>query len=113
MFTPSIFEAGRAIQPSGRGELEITDAIQHLVDSGRRVDSHVVHGWWKDTGQVQDMLDANRLILDDVEEHHGGTESEARVEGRVYISEGATVERSTVRGPAVIGRGARVIDSYV
>src|SRR4051794_29026169 len=113
MFTSAVFDAGKAIKPSGRGELEITDAIQHLVDSGRRVDSHVVHGWWKDTGQVQDMLDANRLILDDVEEHHGGTETEARVEGRVYISEGATVERSTVRGPDVIGRGARVIDSYV
>src|SRR4051794_4738697 len=113
MFTPAIFDAGKAIEPSGRGELEITDAIQHLVDSGRRVDSHVVHGWWKDTGQVQDMLDANRLILDDVAEHHGGEERESRVEGRVYISEGAVVEGSTIRGPAVIGRGARITDSYV
>jgi glucose-1-phosphate thymidylyltransferase len=113
MFTSAIFEAGKAIKPSGRGELEITDAIQHLVDSGLRVDSHVVHGWWKDTGQVQDMLDANRLILDEVDEHHGGTETDARVEGRVYISEGATVERSTIRGPAIIGRGARVVDAYV
>ena len=113
MFTSSIFDAGKAIKPSGRGELEITDAIQHLVDSGMRVDSHVVHGWWKDTGQVQDMLDANRLILDDIEEHHGGDERDSRVEGRVYVSEGAVVERSTIRGPAIIGRGARVVDSYV
>jgi glucose-1-phosphate thymidylyltransferase len=113
MFTNSIFDAGKAIKPSGRGELEITDAIQHLVDSGLRVDSHVVHGWWKDTGQVQDMLDANRLILDDIEEHHGGDERDSRVEGRVYVSEGAVVERSTIRGPAIIGRGARVVDSYV
>jgi glucose-1-phosphate thymidylyltransferase len=113
MFTSSIFDAGKAIKPSGRGELEITDAIQHLVDSGLRVDSHVVHGWWKDTGQVQDMLDANRLILDDIEEHHGGDERDSRVEGRVYVSEGAVVERSNIRGPAVIGRGARVVDSYV
>jgi glucose-1-phosphate thymidylyltransferase len=113
MFTNSIFDAGKAIKPSGRGELEITDAIQHLVDSGMRVDSHVVHGWWKDTGQVQDMLDANRLILDDIEEHHGGDERDSRVEGRVYVSEGAVVERSTIRGPAIIGRGARVVDSYV
>jgi glucose-1-phosphate thymidylyltransferase len=113
MFTNSIFDAGKAIKPSGRGELEITDAIQHLVDSGMRVDSHVVHGWWKDTGQVQDMLDANRLILDDIAEHHGGEERDSRVEGRVYVSEGAVVERSTIRGPAVIGRGARVVDSYV
>jgi glucose-1-phosphate thymidylyltransferase len=113
MFTHSIFDAGKAIEPSGRGELEITDAIQHLVDSGLRVDSHVVHGWWKDTGQVQDMLDANRLILDEVTEHHGGEEAEARVEGRVHVSEGAIVERSTIRGPAIIGRGARIADSYV
>jgi len=113
MFTPKIFDAGKAIEPSGRGELEITDAIQHLVDSGLRVDSHVVHGWWKDTGQVQDMLDANRLILDEVEENHSGTEIDARVEGRVCVSEGATVERSTIRGPAIIGRGARVTDAYV
>jgi glucose-1-phosphate thymidylyltransferase len=113
MFTSSIFDAGKSISPSGRGELEITDAIQHLVDSGLRVDSHVVHGWWKDTGQVQDMLDANRLILDDIEEHHGGEEVESRVEGRVYVAERALIERSTIRGPAVIGRGARVVDSYV
>src|SRR3954453_4546865 len=113
MFTSSIFDAGKAIEPSGRGELEITDAIQHLVDSGMRVDSHVVHGWWKDTGQVQDMLDANRLILDDIEEHHGGSETDSRVEGRVYVSEGAVIERSNIRGPAVIGRGARITDAYV
>jgi glucose-1-phosphate thymidylyltransferase len=113
MFTSSIFDAGKAIKPSGRGELEITDAIQHLVDSGLRVDSHVVHGWWKDTGQVQDMLDANRLILDDIAEHHGGTETESRVEGRVYVAEGAVIERSNIRGPAIVGAGARVVDSYV
>jgi glucose-1-phosphate thymidylyltransferase len=113
MFTSAIFDAGKAIKPSGRGELEITDAIQHLVDSGMRVDSHVVHGWWKDTGQVQDMLDANRLILDEVEEHHGGTETDSRVEGRVCIAEGAVVEGSTIRGPAIVGRGARIVDSYV
>ncbi len=113
MFTNAIFDAGKAIEPSGRGELEITDAIQHLVDSGKRVDSHVVHGWWKDTGQVQDMLDANRLILDEVAERHDGSETDSKVEGRVHVSEGAVVERSTIRGPAIIGRGARVTDSYV
>jgi glucose-1-phosphate thymidylyltransferase len=113
MFTSSIFDAGKAIQPSGRGELEITDAIQHLVDTGRRVDSHIVHGWWKDTGQVQDMLDANRLILDDIEEQLDGELIESRVEGRVTVAAGAVLERSTVRGPAVIGRGARIIDSYI
>ena len=113
MFTPSIFEAGRAIEPSWRNELEITDAIQHLVDSGKRVDSHIVHGWWKDTGQVQDMLDANRLILDDLEEQLDGELHDSKVEGRVSVAEGAVLERSTVRGPAVIGRGARITDSYI
>ena len=62
MFTPAIFEAARSIEPSWRNELEITDAIQILVDGGARVDPHIVQGWWKDTGQVQDMLEANRLI---------------------------------------------------
>src|SRR3954454_20649197 len=71
MFTPAIHNAARSIEPSWRDELEITDAIQHLIDSGMRVDRQIVSGWWKDTGQVQDMLDANRLILDDISEHHG------------------------------------------
>jgi glucose-1-phosphate thymidylyltransferase len=83
MFTPAIFEAARSIEPSWRHELEITDAIQALVDSGLRVDPHIVHGWWKDTGQVQDMLEANRLILDDVVERLDGELVESRVEGRV------------------------------
>ena len=108
MFTPSIFEAARAIEPSGRGELEITDAIQRLVDGGRRVDPHIVHGWWKDTGQVQDMLEANRLILDDLVEQVDGELVDSRVEGRVAIAEGAVLERATVRGPAIVGRGSRI-----
>ena len=114
MFTPAIFEAARAIEPSARGELEITDAIQHLVDSGRRVDPHIVHGWWKDTGQVHDMLEANRLILDEIEERlEGDMCPESRVEGRVAIDPGAKLERAIVRGPAVIGAGARIIDAYI
>src|SRR5918995_2038033 len=113
MFTPSIFEAARAIEPSWRGELEITDAIQTLVDRGRRVDPHIVHGWWKDTGQVQDMLEANRLILDDLMERVDGELVDTRVEGRVQIEKGARLERSTVRGPAVIGAGARITDAYI
>ena len=67
MFTPLIHEAARAIEPSARGELEITDAIQWLVDGGKRVESHVVRGWWKDTGRLDDMLEANRLILETIE----------------------------------------------
>jgi glucose-1-phosphate thymidylyltransferase len=113
MFTPAIFEAARSIQPSGRGELEITDAIQALVDGGRRVDPHIVHGWWKDTGQVQDMLEANRLILDDLMEQVDGELVDSRVEGRVVIAEGARLERTTVRGPAIVGRGSRLTDAYI
>ncbi len=113
MFTPAIFEAARAIQPSGRGELEITDAIQTLVDSGKRVDPHIVHGWWKDTGQVQDMLEANRLILDDLEERIDGECIDSRVEGRVVIEKGARLERATVRGPAIVGAGSRITDAYI
>ena len=113
MFKPSVFEAARAIEPSARGELEITDAIQWLVDSGRGVDPHVVHGWWKDTGQVQDMLEANRLILDDLAERDEGELVDSRTEGRVAIEPGATLTRSTVRGPAIIGAGSQITDAYI
>ncbi len=113
MFTPAIFDAARSIEPSGRGELEITDAIQALVDRGLRVDPHIVHGWWKDTGQVQDMLEANRLILDDLSPRMEGELVDSRVEGRVAVEEGALLERTTVRGPAIIGRGARLTDAYI
>jgi glucose-1-phosphate thymidylyltransferase len=113
MFTPSIFEAARAIKPSGRGELEITDAIQQLVDGGLRVDPHIVHGWWKDTGQVQDMLEANHLILDDLEERIEGELIDSRVDGRVVVEPGARLERATVRGPAIIGAGAVLRDAYI
>ena len=113
MFTPVIFDAARSIEPSWRGELEITDAIQQLVDSDRRVDPHVVDGWWKDTGQVLDMLEANRLILDDIEERVEGELVETRVEGRVAIEAGARLERTTVRGPAIIGAGSVLRDAYI
>jgi glucose-1-phosphate thymidylyltransferase len=113
MFTSCVFEAARAIRPSGRGELEITDAIQHLVDAGAAVDPHIVRGWWKDTGQVQDMLEANRLILDDLDERLEGELLDSRLEGRVVVEHGAVVERATIRGPAIIGAGSRVADSYI
>jgi glucose-1-phosphate thymidylyltransferase len=113
MFTPAIHQAAKSIEPSWRDELEITDAIQHLIDTGLRVDPHIVRGWWKDTGQVQDMLDANRLILDDLGEQIDGELVESRVEGRVVIAAGARLERSTVRGPAIIGSGTRLVDAYV
>ena len=113
MFTAAVFEAARAIEPSARGELEITDAIQHLVNTGLRVDPHIVRGWWKDTGHVQDMLEANRLILDDIEECVDGELIDSRVEGRVRIETGARLERTTVRGPAIIGRDSELTDAYI
>jgi glucose-1-phosphate thymidylyltransferase len=113
MFTASIFDAARSIEPSWRGELEITDAIQALVDQGLRVDPHIVHGWWKDTGQVQDMLEANQLILDDLATSVDGELIDSRVEGRVVIAEGARLERATVRGPAIVGRGTTITDAYI
>jgi glucose-1-phosphate thymidylyltransferase len=113
MFTPLIHAAARAIAPSGRGELEITDAIQHLVDSGARVEPHVVKGWWKDTGRLEDMLEANRLILDTIAGRVEGELVDSQCNGRVIVEAGARLERSTVRGPAIVGAGARLVDAYV
>lgn len=114
LFQPAIFEAARALEPSWRGELEITEAIQSLIDDGHRVQSEVVRGWWKDTGQLADMLEANRLVLEEIETRIEGTvDEESRVEGRVVLESGATLTRSVVRGPAVIGAGACVEDAYI
>jgi glucose-1-phosphate thymidylyltransferase len=113
MFTPAIHDAARAIVPSARGELEITDAIQHLVDSDRRVEPHIVVGWWKDTGRLDDLLEANRLVLDRLEARVQGELVDSSCDGRVVVEPGARLERSTVRGPAVIGAGARLVDCYV
>jgi glucose-1-phosphate thymidylyltransferase len=113
MFTPTVHDAARAIEPSGRGELEITDAIQHLVDGGRRVEAHIVKGWWKDTGRLEDMLEANRLVLDTIESRVDGELVDADIHGRVVVEDGARLERSSVRGPAVIGAGARLTDCYI
>jgi glucose-1-phosphate thymidylyltransferase len=113
MFTPAIHDAARAISPSGRGELEITDAIQHLVDQGMRVEPHIVRGWWKDTGRLEDMLAANRLVLDTIVGNVSGELIESQVDGRVVIEPGARLERCAVRGPAIIGAGARLRDCYV
>jgi glucose-1-phosphate thymidylyltransferase len=113
MFTAGIHDAARAIDPSARGELEITDAIQYLVDSGARVEPHIVRGWWKDTGRLDDMLEANRLVLDTIETRVDGDLIDSQVDGRVIVEAGARLERSTVRGPAIIGAGARLTDAYV
>jgi glucose-1-phosphate thymidylyltransferase len=113
MFKPGILAAADSIKPSARGELEITDAIQALIDDGRRVEPHIVRGWWKDTGRLEDMLEANRLVLEDLESRVDGELVDSRVEGRVVVEEGARLERTLVRGPAVIGAGTRIADSYV
>jgi glucose-1-phosphate thymidylyltransferase len=113
MFTARIHDAARAIQPSARGELEITDAIQHLVDAGLRVEPHIVQGWWKDTGRLEDMLEANQLILDNIVRSVEGELIDSQVEGRVVVERGARLERTKVRGPAVIGAGAQLRDCYV
>ncbi len=113
MFTAGIHDAARAIEPSARGELEITDAIQHLVNEGRRVEPHIVRGWWKDTGRLEDMLEANRLVLDRIEPRMEGELIDAQCDGRVVVEPGARLERTTVRGPAIIGAGARITDAYI
>lgn len=113
LFTSSIFDAAKKLEPSWRGEYEITDAIQGLVDGGLRVEPHVVTGWWKDTGQLADMLEANRLVLDALDSDIQGDVIDSKIEGRVVIQAGATVERCHIRGPVVICSGATVRDAYI
>ncbi|HZN14712.1 MAG TPA: glucose-1-phosphate thymidylyltransferase [Acidimicrobiales bacterium] len=114
LFSNKIHEAVRAIPPSARGELEITDAIQWLIDQGLTVKWRELGGWWIDTGKLTPLLEANRLMLETIETRVAGKVDEAsRLEGRVVIEKGAEIVNSTVRGPAIIGAGARIIDSYV
>jgi glucose-1-phosphate thymidylyltransferase len=114
LFSPAIFEAARKLEPSWRGEYEITEAIQALIDAGQTVRSEVVRGWWKDTGQLADMLEANRLVLEEIElDVQGEVDAGSRVEGRVVLAPGAKLTRSVVRGPAVIGAGAKIEDAYI
>jgi glucose-1-phosphate thymidylyltransferase len=113
LFSPAIFEAARALEPSWRGEYEITEAIQVLIDDGHSVRSEVVRGWWKDTGRLADMLEANRLVLEEIDTRLDGVIDNSKVEGRVIVEKGAEVAGSVVRGPAVIGAGARIEDAYI
>jgi glucose-1-phosphate thymidylyltransferase len=114
MFRPSIHKAVRAIEPSARGELEITGAIDWLIQGGYDVQSHMVTGYWKDTGRLQDMLECNRQVLEGLEPSNGGLVDEhSHIVGRVVVQEGASIIRSTVRGPAIIGPRTQVVDSYI
>jgi glucose-1-phosphate thymidylyltransferase len=114
LFDASVHEAVRSIQPSARGELEITDAIQWLVDHGHSVRAELLTGWWIDTGKLTPLLEANRLLLERIEHAVNGKIDDASVlAGRVRLDAGAQVISSQIRGPVVIGAGARIVDSYI
>jgi len=114
MFDRTVFEAVNGIKPSARGELEITDTIQYLVDHGHDVRCEVAGGCWIDTGKMDDILDANRAILEGLEPASAGKVDEAsRVEGRVVLQEGCEVVNSVIRGPSIIGERTRIVNSYV
>ena len=108
VFSPAVFDVVERLEPSWRGELEITDAIQTLIDEGGAVDSLVIEGWWKDTGKPEDILNANRLVLDDrrgsMIANDGGIETATQITGHVDIDESAVIEDGAViRGPVSIG----------
>ncbi|HXI12609.1 MAG TPA: sugar phosphate nucleotidyltransferase [Thermoanaerobaculia bacterium] len=106
--------AVKAIRPSWRNELEITDAIQWLVDQGLIVHPHIVKGWWKDTGKIDDMLEANRTVLDMKEYDVRGIHDEhSRIEGKVVVEEGVEITDSVIRGPVIIGRNSRISHAFV
>ncbi|MEW9534394.1 glucose-1-phosphate thymidylyltransferase [Microbispora sp. NPDC049125] len=114
LFTAAVHEAVAELKPSWRGELEITDAIQWLIDAGHRVESTVISGYWKDTGNVTDMLEVNRLVLESLDPAvRGKVDGASELIGRVLVEEGAVVRGSRIVGPAVVGPGTRVTDSYV
>ena len=113
-FTKEIFDVIEDLKPSWRGELEITDAIQGLIDRGREVEYKIIEGWWKDTGTPKDILEANSFLLDEYAERRiEGEVRDSSVDGRVIIEKGALVENSTVRGPAYIGKGTKIMNSYI
>ena len=114
MFDANVFKAVEAIRPSARGELEITDAIQWLVENKFAVHPYVHTGWWIDTGKPIDMLAANDYVLEELTPRVDGTvDAASRVDARVTIEKGAVVQNSTIRGPSIIGENARVINAYI
>ena len=114
LFDKTVHDAVRSITPSQRGELEITDALQWLIDHHHPVAHEILEGWWIDTGKKDPLLHCNRLVLDTIESRVDGTvDADSRVEGRVVIEAGARLERTVVRGPAIIGAGSVLVDTYV
>ncbi len=115
LFNERIHTAIKQIKPSWRGELEITDAIQKMIDTDRKVGSHILKGWWLDTGKKDDMLEANRVVLDDllVRDIQGKIDSNSRVAGRVAIGKGTEIINSRVRGPVSISEGCKIINSFI
>lgn len=114
MFDPTVFEAVNNIQPSARGELEITDAIQYLLDHNYSIHAHELQSWWFDTGKMEDMLEVNRLVLDDLKPSiEGYVDSDSQVLGKVTIARTAEVINSVIRGPVIIGEHTRIVNSYI
>ncbi len=112
-FKPVILEACKRIKPSWRNELEITDAIQWLIDNGYEVGWTKVQGWWKDTGKPEDILEANRLILDDIKTKNEGTAESSKIIGRAIIEKGVEIKNSIVKGPSLIGCDCMIRNSYI
>ena len=114
LFNKTIFEASRKIKPSFRGELEITDAIQQLSNDGYMVHSSIVEGWWKDTGKLDDILEANRLVLDTLEKSiEGKVDDASRIEGRVAVGPNSRIINSSIRGPVIVGRNAVIENAFI
>lgn len=115
IFTPKVFEAIENIQPSWRGELEITDAIQWLIDNSNNVGAHIVEGWWKDTGKPEDLIEANRTILSTLKEQkiEGEIRSDSSVQGMVHIGKNTKIMNSIVRGPVIIGENVTISNAYI
>jgi glucose-1-phosphate thymidylyltransferase len=114
IYDKNIFEAVNSITPSARGELEISDAHQYLLDNGYKVTYSEITGWWKDTGKPADLLEANRLVLDNISgDINGKIDRKSNVCGRVVIDEEVEIVNSNIRGPVIIGGGTKIINSYI
>jgi glucose-1-phosphate thymidylyltransferase len=114
LFDQSVFKAAARIKPSWRGELEITDAIQEMINAGCSVQPHIIEGWWKDTGKLEDMLEANRIILDTLTPRvEGKVDKTSTITGKVVLEKGARILNSHLRGPAIIGENTVISNSYI